>query len=645
MNDAITSLAVLKVNWDYLKKDYIENFIPFIATLIKKCNYGVIDVNTVCNDFKKEFGLIIPYHPMCTILTRAQKRGLIEKHAYGSLKPNKDKVDKYEFTKITDEQIRKQEKIIKEFIAFAKRVYSVELSKEGADAAFISFLKDHDLDILIASHQSTVLPAIKSSNEKKFLIYKFIKNAHESEPEVFRFIVDIAVGYILASAILYDKFDKFAGKLRKIKFYFDTRCILRLIGTEGQEKKDAYIEFLKTLADEGGQLFIFQHTYEEIMGILEDALRRVGSSNYDPSLASPVLRYFVENNYKSSDVERFIVNVDSALQENKIIKTDTPDPNMYKHYQIDEKKLHDTIIEIYKEQNPNFKGSEKDAAIQKDVKSISSIYKLKNGKNPKTIKEAESIFVTTNSGLSYANRKFDISEASEKHNIPACLTDIFIGTLVWLQSPAKVLTLNEKKIIADCYAALQPNDTLIKKFLNEVEKLKSEKKISDNEHYLLRTHRVAMDLLEEKTMGDPNNFTDKTSEEIIEEIREVIKKEGEKKYLIEKDYHKETLLKLDTTKKEKDEIEKNIEERAENISATLGKILFIVLLIIFALGTVAQFSQNFLSKQPLLRVVLILITILLGLLSVATGFNIKGIRDKSKIFIKNKIIRWLIGKN
>lgn len=644
MDNAIASLAVLKVNWDHFKKDYIENFIPFIATLIKKYNYGVIDVNTACNNFKKEFGLVIPYHPMCTILARAQKRGLIDK-SYGTFKPNKNKAAKFDFTRTADEQIRKQEKIIKEFIDFAKREYSVELTKEGADAAFISFLKDHDLDILFASHQSTVLPLINSSNEKKFLIYKFIKDAHESEPQVFEFIVDIAVGYILASAILYDKFDKFAGKLKKINFYFDTRCILRLIGAEGKEKKDAYMEFFKTLSEEKGNLFLFQHTYEEMMGILEDALRWVESSRYDSSLASPVLRYFVENNYKSSDVERFIINVDRVLEENKIIKVDAPDPNKYKYYQIDEKKLNDTIVEIYKEQNSNFEESEKYAAIQRDVKSISSIYKLRKGRKPKTIKEAESIFVTTNRGLSYANRKFEISEIGDDHNIPACLTDVFIGTLVWLQSPTKVLPLNEKKIIADCYAALQPNDTLIKKFLNEVEKLKGEKKISDDEHYLLRTHRVAMELLEEKTMGDSNNFTDKTSEEILEEIREGIKREGEKKYLKEKEHHRETLLRLDTTKMEKEGMEKNIEKRAEKISAILGKILFVIFVLLFILGTGAQLYPNFLSSHYFVRGILIFITVLLGLLSVANSFNIKGLRGKIKIVIKNKIIRWLIGEN
>ncbi len=35
MDNAIASLAVLKVNWDYLKKDYIENFIPFIEAIEK----------------------------------------------------------------------------------------------------------------------------------------------------------------------------------------------------------------------------------------------------------------------------------------------------------------------------------------------------------------------------------------------------------------------------------------------------------------------------------------------------------------------------------------------------------------------------------------------------------------------------------
>lgn len=62
MKNTLLSLAILKVNWDHLKKDYIENFVPFVATLLKKKNYQFIEVSKICNDFKVEFGLIIPRH-------------------------------------------------------------------------------------------------------------------------------------------------------------------------------------------------------------------------------------------------------------------------------------------------------------------------------------------------------------------------------------------------------------------------------------------------------------------------------------------------------------------------------------------------------------------------------------------------------
>ena len=70
---------MVKVSWDHLKKDYIESFIPFIATLVKKKDYETIKVVQVCADFKEEFGLIIPYHPMVTILNRARRRKILKK--------------------------------------------------------------------------------------------------------------------------------------------------------------------------------------------------------------------------------------------------------------------------------------------------------------------------------------------------------------------------------------------------------------------------------------------------------------------------------------------------------------------------------------------------------------------------------------
>lgn len=651
MNKTIASLAILKVTWDHLRKDYIENFVPFIATLISSKNYKVIEVNKISEDFALEHGLVIPYHPMMTILTRATKRGFIIKGREGEFVPVKEKIVRFEFSNLAKEQLRKQEKVISRFIDFSNKNYNAVLTKEDAEAVLMSFLKEHDLEVLFAAQQSTILPPVKSSKKGKFLIYSFIRNAYESEPEVFSFITDIAIGHVLASALLYNEFDKFSGKLKGLNFYFDTRIILRLLGVEGKERKDAYIEFLNILSQERANLFVFRHTYEETTDILEDCLRWVENPRYNSSLATPALRYFVQNNYKASDVERFIVKVDKILTEHRIAVVEATDPNKDQIYQIGEQKLHEIIVNVYKERDETFEELRKEYTIQRDIKSISGIYKLRKGQRPRTIRRAGSVFLTTNSGLAFANRKFEISEKDEGFSIPACLTDIFIGTLVWLQSPAKVITINEKKIIADCYAALQPDDVLIKKFLAEVDKLKKNGKISEDEYYLLRTHRVVMNLLEEKTMGDPDVFTDKTAEEILEEVEGRIRKEAEEKYLEEKERHAKTIEEkeivernLEAITKTKEEIETNIETRAGQISTVLARLVFVLLILLFVAGTIIQFFPRVLANQKGLKIALPLIPVVVALslavASAVTGLTISLIKDKIKTFTKVTVIKF-----
>lgn len=78
MKNTIASLALVKTNWDSLRRDYIENFVPFLATLIRRRRYKRINPDTVCADFEQEFGLIIPFHPMITLLNRPGKGNLLQ---------------------------------------------------------------------------------------------------------------------------------------------------------------------------------------------------------------------------------------------------------------------------------------------------------------------------------------------------------------------------------------------------------------------------------------------------------------------------------------------------------------------------------------------------------------------------------------
>lgn len=644
MEKTLLSLAILKVNWDHLKKDYIENFVPFVATLLKKKNYQFIEVSEMCNDFKVEFGLIIPRHPMISILNRCKKRGLIKQSEHKYM-PIKRKITEFEFSRISQEQLKEHEKVTLSFIEFSNKEYNVTLSKEAAESAIVSFLKEHDLETMFATEELALLPSVKSSKSHRFLINSFIKYICEHEPKTFEYIKNIAIGLLLSVPLLYREFNRFKGKLKGLNIYVDTGFIFGFLGVQGRHRQAAYTELLSTLLEEGTNLYIFRHTYEEIMGILSNCLIWIENPNYNPSLASPVLRYFHQYDFKQSDIDRFIIKVDSTFKESKIEIKEAPNPNEYQIFQIDEEKLQKEITSTYKEFIPTFEELEKVDVIRRDIKSISAISKFRREINPRFIKDAKHIFLTTNSSLAFANKKFECSEEKDPLIIPSCLTDIFLGTIVWLQSPAKLHKVNEQKIIADCYAALQPSPLLLKRYLDELEKLKCEGRINEDEYYMLRTHRTAHNLLEEKTMGDPNNFTDRTPEEILNQIKSSIQIEEEKKYLEERERHELTKEELISSKKEIKKIDTNLEKRAELISNVIGWITFMIICALLIFGTLTQIFPNFLKDSTLFRWIFLIFAGLVAISGAILGLNIKGIKNKLKDGLKRKIIKFFIGKH
>lgn len=635
MHNTIVSLALLKVNWDHLKKDYLENFLPFIATLCFRKDYDVIDTDTICTDFKNAYGLIIPYHPMITILNRARKRGLLKK-SHHKLYPVKDKILKLDFTEVSTDQARKNDKVVEEFIKYSKDNFDKTISVEDAELAFLAMLQERDLDILFAAHEGRLFPGLESRKDHQYILNKFIRHVYVSEPDIFSFILNMAIGHVLGNAILYADLTKFEGKLKGVKLYFDTKFILRVLGTEGNERQQHYIEFLNHLLEEKAILRIFLHTYNEIMTILNTCLHWIDNLAYDPTKASMACNFFVQHDYKQSDIDRFIINVDSFLSRNDIEVIREPDPQSYKAFQIDENELHNLIVRIYKQNVPLFDELAAKDMLLRDICSISSIYRLRRGRRPYSLSKTRAIFVTTNNAFALASRKFQRAQKNGGFVYPACLTDVFLGTLVWLQSPARVVAINKRKIIADCYAAIQPSKVLMKRYLKEVDRLKSENRIKEDEYYVLRTHRTALNLLEEKTLGDPNNFTDRTPEEILELIKQEYQAEPTRRYLETQDELEKTKHELVSSRNITESIERRIRQRAMNIASLLGRLFFGILVVLFVVGLLVQVMGGTSLIPTKLRIFLLAITIILGIMNVVTGFNIKEFRDRIVRLIASK---------
>ncbi|MFZ3090825.1 MAG: hypothetical protein WA240_09420, partial [Nitrospirota bacterium] len=148
MNQTLKSLAILKANYDN-KHDYLQTFLVFLANLICEKKYEEIEISTISSDFQTEYGLVIPYHPMQTLLKRASKHSLVKK-VDGKYVPDYSHLSKLHFSSQADLTIKKIQAICDYFISFANERFQYCFSPEHAQNSIMAFLHNHDHEILFA---------------------------------------------------------------------------------------------------------------------------------------------------------------------------------------------------------------------------------------------------------------------------------------------------------------------------------------------------------------------------------------------------------------------------------------------------------------------------------------------------------------
>jgi hypothetical protein len=646
MNRAIASLALVKTVWETYRRDYIENFVPFVATLTHKKRYTEINTSNLAyflEDFKVEFGLSIPHHPMLTILDRARKRDIFQKKG-AILIPVKKFILKYDFS---DKAVKKEaevNKVLTEFIKFCDEKFAVKVLETEAQDALNSFLRNHDLEVLFASQDKTLLPDSKASKQLKYLICSFFNSVKTQNPSLFQYIIEISIGHVLASTILYDKgFNKYAGHLRKLEIYLDSRYIFRLFAIEGNDYGRVYTELTNSMLEQEAELFVFRHTADEILGILRNCLRWINSTDYDPVKANTVLLYFINNGKTESDIHQYIATFESRLESYKIGIKEAPDFTKTPSAQIDEPKLKAMIVENYKK-NLYFNETDKQATINRDIKSISAINHLRNGRMPQTIKSAGSIFVTPNGGLAFVNKKFEDEIFSGRQYIPACLTDIFVGTLVWMQSPKKWIQINEKKVLADCTAAIQPDDLFIKKMVEEARKLEDSGGVTSDEYLAVSRSYLIHDMLMKKTLGDPEAVNGACIQEVLKKIKTDAASIPEQMLSVEKEKNQELEEQLRRYKQDSIQKRLRIKRLVRTTMTGVFSILFFISLVLLAVSIVVPFLPMVGLIWKMFSCVL---TIFFALFSVGYGFNLKGwkenmidkISDNVALFLENEFLK------
>lgn len=531
--------------------------------------------------------------------------------------------------------------------------HDVELSIEELETVFMSFLNENSSKTIIANFELFENNDSYSTKQHHYIVSKFIKKCQIEDKLTYQLIIDLAVSYLYTSAIAYGGGDERTRLdcYKDLIIYLDTPFVLRVLGLNGEEMKDASIAMINQLYDMNCRFFVFSHTYDEVFQILRDCCKWIESPQYDSFLASYALRTFVEKKFTKADVQEYMDLLENKLKYYKIQIDDT-DYYSGKYYggDVDETEIANSIIKVYKDTSTYFDEYNKRATIEYDSKSLSKILKLWENRYSRTYKQAKYVFLTTNSTLAYVTRLFDEKmNPSAKNNVYPCITDVFLGTNIWLGAPINRLEeFSEKKLLADCMSLIEPSEALIRKLQDSIMRAFDDETITEEQYYLLKAKAFSNDYVMSKTLGDEQYFTDKLTEELLEDIeKEIVQPYQSKIENLTLSLDKQTgekekaLSEIERIKAREDnkllserEKEERYVQRAEKVLKNISTFIFGCLIIPIA-STIVNISGlvTIPSLGLIISIVFILILPIIGYFLTKDG-------SKQKEFIK----KWLIKK-
>lgn len=586
----ITSLALLKVNSDLLGKDYFENFVPMAAECLRRSHDShedVVSVTELQAQLRSQFGLQLPQSAVSTILNRLRKHGYVRlegKVCYRDV----EELEELNFSKDQQRVRERHEFLVREFVDFCSRQLGKDLSPEDGYAALQHYLEENQLLVVDAVKPGgTVVPRPDRTVENaEFLVASFVRYLQKEEHIALRYLATVVKGHMLANAIFLPDPGSASRRFRNTEIYFDTPFLLDALGHGGESQRESCQELLELLYETGAELRCFDHTRDEVRGVLQQCARLMREGHGQGTMSGPgILRNFRSKGLSSTDVVMKFNNLEKDLGVLRIKVVDKPEYDS--RHQIDEDTFRKEI-----EKSVRYL---RERQISRDVDSMSAILRLRKGKTFAQLEECRALFVTTNSNLAEVTRRF-FSDGSGAGSVSPCLTDYALTNLLWLKKPTAAPGLPRKRVIADCYAATRPSEHLWGKFLQEIERLRERGEVDADEYYLLRHSMEAETALMEATMGREELFTQGTIPEILDRWRHGIEAKKQSEVDAERASKEETERKLEAERKREREREARRQERiranARKVARWLVRTVLVVTLGLLVLGSAYAFPWN-----------------------------------------------------
>lgn len=504
------------------REDILHAYARMIAALIQSKQYKTCDVDTICKDFSAYYGFSVPYHPMQTILSTCIDLGFL---AYNSsihqFVPDYAHIDEEDFMDIVEKTDQKHREILSRFKDFLQQEYNIYSSDEDMDEKILAFIERYGIKTKV---DRRVLREVKDD----YLFAAFLVHCEETgQTDILDYLNDYTIGLALSEVFAYCESPQ-SYTARDACVYLDTGLLFRLFGIDSSNRADSYVSFIRNIQKLGMHVKVYDHTVNEMIGIIEGSKPWINNPNYDATLSSEATYYFVSNQWSIDQIDEFSGNVRTRLKEDFNIAIDNMAyPKVEDIQTVTEATIKEMIIAEYKDSNPDVQIDDIDYSINQDAKSIFFTQHKNNTVVPYHLNDVKNIFITANRSLARVGYKISRDYAGIKdYFIPTVMTDIKWGTLIWFNSPSTLFSVNRPRLVSAAYAAFRPSYEVTKKLNAALIKSEEKGDITPEQCYFLKVSPVAQRILGKLTANNSDKIIDSTPLEILKEIRKIAYEEG-----------------------------------------------------------------------------------------------------------------------
>jgi hypothetical protein len=206
--------------------------------------------------------------------------------------------------------------------------------------------------------------------------------------------------------------------------------------------------------------------------------------------------------------------------------------------------------------------------------------------------------------------------------------------------------LPKKRIIADCYAATQPDTRLWKRYLAEIDKLEKSKNLTADDYYLLRHSIEAKSALMDLTRGEEDAFTAGTVPEILDLVHSRVKADLRSKLESESMARRDAEAKVLSAKAREEDRVLRINLRAQRFASVITKLLKPLLFILLSIGTISTFPWKLpsITLAPVryvicaIQAVLLVLSVLNLMYGTALEAQLRKLELSLSRFVKNMLV-------